>query len=308
VSRGYRGTCNLCRANATLPRSQDFPAAATYRLSSQQTMSRLALCHGDPLLALLRDVFDATPLRVPEERVTVLSAIATKGKQSRFLGAFDALLESGSPLLLPNKVSHVASLANRQSRSIKADLALKILEGFLVPFGFPTPSISGAWATADEVSFSFPSVHRRYVELAVLGKHLATLKLDTSNTLSSMLRPRGEWDLLVIDSVLQTSQFIVEITHASTRTIHLSATQLVESLGASSPAVTVRSEREVVFAAPTALTFAFSCVRLCSDAEGGLVGIEPDHASSRGFDAQPGDAATAERVLVAGEGELLGWD
>src|SRR5688572_15137862 len=99
-----------CRPGATRER----PHRRTLRHAQKGgAMARLALCGGDPLLETLRDVFDATPLRVPEDRVTTLCVVATDGRHSRFLGAVEPLLSGDGAIDVPAQESLIASLTGK---------------------------------------------------------------------------------------------------------------------------------------------------------------------------------------------------
>lgn len=152
-------------------------------------MSGLSLCAGDPLLDTLRELFLATPLRVPEQRVTPLAVVAAQGSKARFLGDVESLLTGADEAIgLELLESRVAPLSSRRSRVVNLDLALEILKGFLPVFGVSVPAITAALAGASHVAFSFDSVTRAYVEVTRLGQRLTGRGLDLRNPVNTSSR------------------------------------------------------------------------------------------------------------------------
>jgi hypothetical protein len=269
----------------------------------------LRLCRGDPILGLLRDVFDATPLRVPEERVTPLSVAAVRGGDARFLGGISPLLDDGTELALESVESRVASLSAKRSQAVKLDLGLQVLDGFLTGLGIPTPRVSVLLKGARDISFVLDEVNRSYVEVTLLGKAIAGRKLDRANLVAAMFTG-GHYEFLVIDSVLRSRGFSVETGQERAGGFEVNAETLADLVGSvkAGSSVTTTTGRELHFAGPGALTFAFSCVRFVILDDGRIAAIEPGEApSTLGLGPDAAVLATPNRVVLTREPELLDW-
>lgn len=273
-------------------------------------MGSVRLCRGDPILQLLREVFDATPLRVPEERVTPLGVIAVRGAEARLLGGIEPLLDDDTGLALESVESRVASLSAKRSRAVKLDLGLRILDGFLTGLGIPTPSVSVLLKGASDIAFMLDDVNRRYVEVTLLGKAIAARKLDGANPVAAMFIGR-RYEFLVIDSVLRSRGFSVTTGQENAGGFEVSAETLANLVGSLKvgASVTTSTGRELHFAGPGELTFAFSCVRFVILDDGQIAAIEPGQAPpSLGFDSDGAVLATPNRVVLTAEPELLDWE
>jgi hypothetical protein len=271
-------------------------------------MPGLRLCDGDPLLSTLRDVFDATPLRVPDGRVAPLAVVALSERRSRLLGPVGPLLET-TPTSFPSLAeTEVASMTGKRSRTVKLKLGLSILEGFLPALGVSLPAVEVAFSNATQVSFRFDRVQRRFIEVTQLGKVLSGNALARGNPVTTMfLEQRSE--LLVIDSVLVSPGFAVtaeELRSAATST-ELPVSTLPTSVNAD---VTVSrvNERTISFDGSASLTFAFSCVRFFVDEHGVLSSIEPHKGPpALGFSGPELVLETPNRVLLTAGAELHEW-
>ncbi|MDA0184314.1 hypothetical protein OJ997_28675 [Solirubrobacter phytolaccae] len=273
-------------------------------------MPRLPLCSGDPLVHTLRDLFDAVPLRTPEERVTTMSVVASQDGRSRFLGPLGPILDGDEALDVDAIESRIASLAGKRSRVVERKLALEILEGFLAPLGVPLPAVAAAVGRSTKVSFRFDDVRRRYVEVTRVGKLLRDRRIDTANATATMFLEQRA-DFLLVDSVLQSSGFAIEVDDERSRSAEFDAGAISELIGTVQPSTTTvtADQRQITFAGTRPLTFAFSCVRFFVDEYGALASIEPDRGpASLGFGPSGVVIETPNRVLLTQEPALLEWD
>jgi hypothetical protein len=268
---------------------------------------RLKLCGGDPLLDTLRDLYDATPLRVPEDRVQPARAIATNGRRTRIVGPLEDLLVAESESIeLPELESHVASLSGKRSRSVDLNVTLGILAGFLPAMGLSLPHVEAVLAGSSSVRFSFPEITRRYVDVTRLGKWLTGRQLDPGN-LAAKIFTEQRYELLVIDSVLVSTGFTLETGGDGTTSASLDLGGL-EALGAEAETgvKVATTGRDLVFSGPSALTFAFSCVRVFIADHGILASLEP-HQGPRTLGFGGTIVETPNHVLLSDEAELFDW-
>jgi hypothetical protein len=273
-------------------------------------MSRLRLCSDDPLLGTLRDLFDATPLRQPEQRVRPLSLIAARHGRARFVGQAGALLAGATALEVPVSESRVAPLTGKRSRAVTLDVGVRILEGLLPAFGLAPAAIDGALSGARQVAFAFPEVRRVHVDLIVLGRALAGRALDAANPVA-LLFMSGGYEALLVDSVLTSRSFALDVTGERSARADFDFPAVHQLIGDAKAGISVETSggRSVVVSGPSELTFAFSCVRLAVDAEGGLIGLEPHEGlRSLGFGRGGVTPALPDRVLLGERDELLEWD
>jgi hypothetical protein len=273
-------------------------------------MGRLRLCNDDPLVTTLRDLFDATPVRVPDRRVKTMTVVASDGTRSHFLGSLPPLLEGGADLGLSPARSNIASLSGRRSRSVEVGLGLQILDGFLAPLGVALPEISALFKTAKEVAFKFDDVSRRYVEITQLGHALQDRRLNRGNPATSMFFEQ-RFDLLVLDAVLTSRSFTVELSGKGEAGVAVDPGILSSLVGSpeSRAAVSRVNEREIRFDGAHDLTFAFSCVQFFVEPDGRVASLQPGaRAAALPFGTGGVVLQTPNRVALTKEPELFDWD
>ncbi len=94
-------------------------------------MLNIRLCKGDPLVETVRELVEAMPLRVPEERFQPLCLMATVSGKLVFLGHLSNALVHPPDFKGIIAASRMASISGKSSRRVDAALGLEILEGFL---------------------------------------------------------------------------------------------------------------------------------------------------------------------------------
>jgi|SRR5215467_910478 len=262
-------------------------------------MSFFGLCKQDPLVNTLRDTFGANPVRVPEERIQPLCAVAARGDRTVFRGALEPLLTGSQRFSIPKWArakSLMADLSNKQSRSVELDLGISILSSFLTGFGIPSIGIESSFKGATEVAFSFSSVHRDWIDDNWLGRALIGRALDLQNSSARLYTQKPRWDLLLIDSVITSNQFTISITKSQADSFALNVPAIQALVGAAKAKVKVKSagSRRVTFQGPNALTFAFTTVHLFVDSNGVILATPP------GGDSTVLSLATENRVPTYG--------
>lgn len=274
-------------------------------------MGIMRLCDGDPLLDSLRDLFDATPLRTPEERIQPLVLLSRRKKVAKFLGGIQHAIEGiGLPIL---QTGNVADLSGKQSRSVDAKLGIDVLSGFLAGFGVPATgvaSIGTALSGAVTVKFSFGDVDRCYVDLVALGKEVAGRRLSATNAvLAPFLKESEGYDLVVIDSVLRSGSFTLSVDSAHAADFSINAPAIESAIkGTGSLNSVSTAERTVTFSGKQKLTFAFSCAQLRVGSDGQIVSLNPG-AEVKSAGALPGsNLSTLRPRPFFPETGLLTWE
>ena len=273
-------------------------------------MAFARLCSDDPVVSELRAIFKANILRVPEERIAPLSVLCSSRDEVRFLGTVGSLLD-GTPFEQPIadfKESEMASLVNRRSRSVDAEIALQVLSGFLDGMGGTlSPKLSSKLREKRTLRFHFPSVRRRYVEIARIGQLLAGRAFDRSNLLSeTLLDPRTS--VRLIDSVITSSEFEIETGDGGEAGLELDAGLLKQLLMEAKVDVVAKDANRLAFRSRRRMTFAFTCVNVGLLSTGVIRAIAPS-AGRVGPPQLPAstfvDQGLEAHVLLTREPELI---
>jgi len=237
-------------------------------------MGFLGLCKSDPLLNLLRDTFDATPLRVPDQRIKPLYVIAKNGIISKFVGRVDGLFSDIDSLHIIEHRSKMANVTATKSQHVKLDLGLDVMDGFLKGMGVSSASIKESFDGATKVSFSFQNVVRHWLDIGLLGKLLSGKILNASSPTTAQFL-NHEAICMVIDSVITSNNFSMSVEKATKNSFKLNIPKIEGLLKAQKNSLVVQSSgsREVSFKNPTSLTFAFS----------GII-IHPSHSGKISFE------------------------
>jgi hypothetical protein len=242
-------------------------------------MSLFGLCD-DPILKRLREVFRASVLKVPEERVVPLGAVAFSGKISCYLGQLKSLLHPDTPLEVDDAdfyTSEMAGLAGKYTQSTSLDLGMKILEGFLQGFGVGAVALDAAFQGAQEVSFTFAGVQRKFIDISRLGELLTDKRINPGQPAAAVFFGNKPYHLLVIDSVIQSNRFLMRVDKTAGAEIHLDVSAVEKRLGQGKGKLTLAktSDKEISFQGEKHLTFAFTCVQFYLDANGRIDKIDP---------------------------------
>ncbi len=275
-------------------------------------MPLFKLCNDDQLVSTLHGVFKANIVRIPEARIQPLGAVASTPEGPRFWGYLHELVEGTLEARGAIQESRMADIAGKRSRSVNLDLGLQILEGFLGGFGLPSAGIAAKFAGAKTVSFSFQEVVRSFISPAALGKLLGGHALDAGNTANNLFF-RNEAVLLVIDSVITSRDFSIQVGEARNHDFKLDVPAIQEMVGNAKAGVQVETTTglDVTFKGDVPLTFAFTCLRCPLDPAGRL-SLAP-HSAKLSFsmekmtrDVDPAAAVYPPQRLYADPG-LIEW-
>src|SRR4051794_29788685 len=170
-------------------------------------MGLFGLCEpgrSDPLVDTLRDTFDANIVRVPEARIQPLRVLAARDGKTTYQGKLTELLKGTAPDELTSAKpanDAMANVSGKKSSKVEVGLGLEILGGFLSGFGVPSAGIAAKFGGAKEVSFTFGSVSRRYVDPSFIGRALNGQAVDPDNPVGAIFFGDEPWHLIVVDSV-----------------------------------------------------------------------------------------------------------
>jgi len=269
-----------------------------------------SLCSDDPLVTALQTTYKAIPLRVPATNVRPLQVLRNDGERTDRLGSLADALEGTATLEVPLQTAQVAAALGHSSRKVNLSLGLDILGPYLRAFGLSTVGLEGAFEGASQVSFSFASVERTYVDALALGKAIRGKKIDTSNpALADFTDPDTPWGFYVIEGILTSPQISVQVESTNDASFKLNVPAIQALLGSVKAGVEVSASdgRELSVAGTVPLTFAFSVIRFYLT-DGAITSVAPgDTIESFGFTGSPDDDAP-KRVLLSAAPAMLTWD
>jgi hypothetical protein len=276
-------------------------------------MSQMQLCRTDPLVGLIYDLFSANMVRVPDSRIRPLSVVVHRSGRSSFLGSLLPLLSEARALGVRPGVSELTDIAGRRSRRVTLDLGLHILRGFLRGFGLPSAELASSLGDAAHLSFAFPSVRRVAYDIGALGWALAGRSIDRRNPAAAIVFGQSRYELLLIDSVLISSQISVVFSSDQGQRLNADANALGKIVNGLGGEVKASGDRavELTLTSPQDLTFAFTCVRLFFDLDGRITAMPPDNRLRTLGDGAESVARvrySPDRVLLSDRPGLLSWD
>lgn len=281
-------------------------------------MGFLQLCDDDFLVKTLRQVFGANPIRVPEERIVPLTVLASNGSKTFFRGSLPPLLRGSPELAIDIETSRMANLSGRRSKSVKIELGLKILDGFLSGIGIPSAALSAKFAGAKEISFSFEDVRRLFVDPGIVGAQLAGKVVNDESPAATIFFEQGGFQFLVIDSTIQSRDFNIKVETKSDDAFSLDVPAIKDLIGKVQTGVEVSSASslDLTFRGPQYLSFAFSCLRLYVDGNGRVTSMPPAGnvpglaaaIGAEGSNLPTQTLYTPDRVLLSREPSLMNLD
>jgi hypothetical protein len=257
----------------------------------------LTLCPDDPLLTLLRGAFpEAHVLSRPQRRLRPLITLAARRArlfapgEVRVLGSLPPLLSIPAALPAPRS-DPSPSFTGQRTRTVDADVGVRLLTGLLEGLGVDPTLFTGAFEGAEGLSFSFSEVRHHHVDVNALSQALRGVNLDVR---SPSLRPvlDGALDLYLVDATFTSSAFTVQVNGGLEAGVAISAPTASTLLQAGA-AVRYLSEdkRSLSFSGSAPLTYAFTALRVELGAGGRVRGfhggeqqltftapVEPEHA------------------------------
>lgn len=236
----------------------------------------LRLCD-DPLVKTLRELFGANIVRIPEERIQPLSSIVKTAGNLFYQGTLAPLItgETAELAAMPVESSRMSDVSGKRSRDVNIELGFEILDGFLRGFGIPSAGIRTHLKGVSKVSFSFSKVNRSYIDVNHLGQTLKGRIIDKKNPAANEVFNSRRSKLLVIDSVITSSDFTISVEASSSQEYKLDIPAVEAFIASVKPELRVSSSSglELTFQGDKNLGFAFSCYELDLDSKGRIKGL-----------------------------------
>ncbi|RMG88660.1 MAG: hypothetical protein D6714_00335 [Bacteroidetes bacterium] len=221
---------------------------------------------------MLRDLFNATPLRVPEARVRPMMVIAEKNGKTEFRGGLEHLLVKDAPLEVNIRETMVTDVALEKTKSVDFDFGFEIMKGFFQGFGIPASGVQSALNGAKKISFSFRNVRRLWVDKNELGSRLRGRLIDLEHPSMAPFQGPDPWQMLLISDAIVSNGFAVNVERASGADFEIKLPEIEAVLEDASAKVQVKkgSKNSLSFEGDAFLTFAFCVIQLSVDEAGKL--------------------------------------
>jgi|SRR5882672_2401729 len=279
-------------------------------------MAVLGLCSGDPIVGTLREVFHANIIRVPEQRYKALSVLAARGSQVTFRGTLANLIKGVPPIFPEPTGSLMTEVTGKKTKSVKVDLGLKILGGFLQGMGAPAIGLNAKFSKVLKVSYSFANVVRYWVDDGVVGNLLIGKVIEKGNPAAAIYFGSAPFAFLVLDSVITSTQFTISVDKTSDSSFSLDVPGIQNIIKQANADIAVSSGTgfELTIAGKIPLAFAFSCVQFALTPDGTVKAMVPDSLVKRmGFFATVGHKGHAykyapDHVMLTSKPALLEFD
>jgi hypothetical protein len=276
-------------------------------------MAFLRICKDDQLSTILRETFRANIIRIPDEVIIPLSIVAKKNKNTRFLGNIDDLLVN--PIVREQEndeviISDMPDISGKYTKSVSLDIGMQILEGFLKGFNIPAEGIEQQLSGVNSISFSFKSVRKLYIPPARIGHMLSNSKIDKKNKVSAIFFDKDPFDILIVDSVIQSKDFSIKLEHEDNFDLNAKFPEIQSIVTNANANVNVKttSSYDIIFTGNKHLTFAFSCFNLVLKENGCFASITPDFSNKIEFNRESRAATDIERVVLYKKPGLIDWD
>ncbi|MBZ4033906.1 hypothetical protein K6T82_03960 [Flavobacterium sp. 17A] len=232
-------------------------------------MSFIKLCSDDKLLKTLRETFSANPITVPEERIKPL-VVLSRTNSTTYLGPINDLIENGELVKIEIKDSVMANVSGTSSKSVKVNIGLQIMDGFLKGFGVGSGAIKSSFNDTKQVSFSFQNVHRYYVDVTALTKNLKNRKFDPKDPIvKAFIEEKAKCH--VITSVITSNNFSMKKEEQNGTNIDFNINAINSSLGSENKIEASSSSKlEISFKGQKQLAFAYTAAILEIDIDGNV--------------------------------------
>lgn len=273
---------------------------------------RFRICQNDTTAAL-RDLFNATPMKVPDASVQPFMVIAEKRGKTERRGELRHLLTNNLEIPIRLKEADVSNVNLEKTRSMDWDFGIKILDGIFQGFKLPSGEISSQLDNAKEISLSFNNVKRKFIDKNELGTSLIGRLLDLSHPSARIFLKDG-YNLLLVTDVIVSKSFGINFTKTINNQEKIEAPTIQQIIDKANLEIKVKAEsnNSISFEGSEYLTFAFSCVKLNIDPDTGALYVgsavttkESTRGESAGADQSPQPVELDDDVFEPG---MLEWD
>ncbi len=235
---------------------------------------KFRICQNDTT-DVLRDLFNATPLRTPEAAVQPLLVIAEKGGKTERRGDLRHLLSGDNSLTYSQKDDLVTNVNLQKTRSVDWEFGAKLLDGFFQGFNMPSASLGAKLSGAKEVSLSFNNVRRRWIDKNELGSALRGKIFDLQHPSVGIFLGEDPWNLLLVTDVIASNGFAINIERSGGVDFNVDVPAIQGILTDTNAKVSAKKtgNNSIAFEGADFLTFAFSCVKLELNPRTGALGV-----------------------------------
>ncbi len=274
-------------------------------------MSLFKICDDDLLTKTLRDTFQAIPVRIPEERIKPLGAIAKLRKTDKWYGLITNLLNDTAKY--PGEIieSKVANVSMNKSKQVDFDLGFDIMSGFLNGMGIDGSSLKAKFRGVKKVSFSFENVKRCWVDIGELGAFLKGKNFDIENPANKIFT-NVDAICLVVDSTINSNNFRLNIEQRDEHDFNVDIPSIKDYLGSvkSNIKVDSNSEESISFAGDAYLAFAFSTISFHIDEDDSISFIPEEYKelSTRSVGNFTRTIYTPNKVLLYSDAGMINFD
>ena len=276
---------------------------------------KFRICRNDTT-TVLRKLFNATPMRVPEASVQPLLVIAERAGKTDKRGALKHLLANGKTFKLKVQDDPVSDVSLERTRSMDWDFGLKLLDGIFKGFNLPSANIATKLEGAKEISLSFHNVRRHWIDKNALGTALHHKRVDLTHPAIGIFTGDEAQNMLLVTDIIISNGFSINVEKSKDNNFEVQAPTFQEIIDDAQLKVAVKSssKNSITFEGEDYLTFAFSCVKLELDQHSGALSVglsvvTKEVATPRGMEkkevSEPQPYDIDEELFEPG---LLEWD
>jgi len=235
---------------------------------------KFRICRNDTT-TILRKLFNATPMRVPEASVQPLLVIAEKAGKTDKRGALKHLLANGRTFKMAWQDDPVSDVSLERTRSMDWDFGLKLLDGIFKGFNLPSATIATKLEGAKEISLSFHNVRRHWIDKNDLGTALHHKRVDLTHPAIGIFTGEDAHNMLLVTDVIVSNGFSINVEKSNDNSFEVEAPAFQEIIDDAQLKVAIKSssKNSITFEGEDYLTFAFSCVKLELDQQTGALGV-----------------------------------
>ncbi|MEM9934631.1 MAG: hypothetical protein AAF824_13485 [Bacteroidota bacterium] len=269
---------------------------------------KLPCAKREPIIQTLRDELSANALLIPDSgfQPLVLLESRGKGKAPKVIGDLSSYLVSDNFTFSDDEieVDEISQISGEETRSIKYQIGLTLLNGFLSGFkGLGVPDLKFSLKSANTFKYKFKNVERKRIDLGKLGKKLKEVQIDPDNPAAARFFVEDAEHPLVVDSIITSNNFIMTMDSDNSSSLEAEIDALVVEVGTAKAGYEAKktSKSTVSFLGPHSIPFAFSCVELSIDASGKVKNL----TSKMMRDVNGNDQEELIQIDLAGEDEWL---
>ena len=231
------------------------------------------LCKND-ITDLLRKMYKANPVLIPESGIKPLMLVARRGKKTENRGLLKNYLAGAPELNIKPNESIMSDSSLSRSSTVSFGLGLKIMDGFLKGLGASSAPVSTHLKGVKDISFSFMSPKRFSMDIGELGNVIKGKKLDFDHPAIGIFTEIDDpYDMLLISGTIVSNRFAINIEKAKEAEFEASIPVFQQGIADldTNLKVEVKNNRTITFEGAEELTFAFTTVLMEFDPKEGTL-------------------------------------